>query len=86
MNRPDEASLSKRPILSVYDYGAGGVWVLIDARSTQEIESKYPKLKAFSDKPEWMSEEEKTKYIQQIEKAKHRWDIDENPTGWLADL
>ncbi|WP_213610967.1 hypothetical protein [Pseudoalteromonas sp.] len=64
----------------------GGVWLLIDARSVEEVESKYPKLKAYEDKPEWMSNSDKSEYIQDIESIKYHWDIDEKPTGWLADL
>ncbi len=70
----------------VYDYGMGGVWLLIDARSVQEIENKYPKLKAYEDKPDWMSKEEKSEYIRDIESIDYHWDIDADPTGWLRDL
>lgn len=82
----EDGSIEKRPFLVVYDYGMGGVWLLIDARSVEEIESKYPKLKAYEDKPDWMSNSEKSETIQDIENIKYHWDIDENPTGWLADL
>ena len=52
MITPDQVTDEKRPFLVVYDYGMGGVWLLMDARSVQEIEERYPKLKAFDDKPD----------------------------------
>jgi len=86
MITPDQVTDEKRPFLVVYDYGMGGVWLLMDARSVQEIEERYPKLKAFDDKPDWMSASDKAEYVKDIEKVEYHWDIDKNPTGWLADL
>jgi hypothetical protein len=86
INETSLLSSDKRPYLVVYDYGMGGVWLLIDARSTQEIESKFPKLKAYEDKPDWMTEEDKAQYVNDVENINYHWDIDKKPTGWLEDL
>ena len=32
----------KRPFLVAYDYGMGGLWGVIDARSEGEIHAKFP--------------------------------------------
>jgi hypothetical protein len=71
---------SKKPFLAVYDYGQGGIWVLIDARSAHEIEMLYPELKVFLHRPPWLSDED----IVDLEQ-KFRFDVDA-PTGWLATL
>lgn len=78
--------MKKRPLLSVYDYGQGGVWLLVDASSPEQVEAKYPMLVAFSDKPEWMSQEEKAEYMHRCEASGFHWDIDTPPTGWLKQL
>jgi hypothetical protein len=54
MNEPH--SRSKKRYLVVYDYGTGGLWGVIEARSETEILSEYPELKIVS-RPAWMSEE-----------------------------
>jgi hypothetical protein len=76
----------KRPFLCVYDYGQGGVWLLIDARTPVEIETTYPMLKVFADRPDWMKETEKAKCIASIEKSGQHYDVDEKPSGWLKQL
>ncbi len=76
----------KRPLLSVYVYGMGGVWLLIDAETPSEVERKFPQLKVFADRPDWMSSEEKDEYVASCERQGYRWDIDSPPTGWLKNL
>ena len=76
----------KRPFLCVYDYGQGGVWLLIDARTPAEIQKAYPELKAFADRPDWMKETEKAEYVASIEKSGRHYDIDKEPDGWLKTL
>jgi hypothetical protein len=72
---------SKQAYLAVYDYGMGGVWVLIDARNPDEIESAYPELKVIHDRPSWLDAEQ----WRQIDRDAH-FDIDAEPTGYLAAL
>lgn len=71
----------KKKFFVVYDYGMGGVWSILHARSAEEITQKYPMLLAQMQQPDWMNAE----MLQTI--ADHRtFDIDEPPTGWLLDL
>jgi len=71
----------KRPFLAVDDYGMGGIWMYVDARSPEEIERVYPELKVFTDPPSFLTSEE----LRRIESELH-FDIDEPPKGYLADL
>jgi hypothetical protein len=61
----------------VYDYGAGGVWAVIAARSQEEITQKYPFLKVQMTRPDWMTDDYYNKF------QARAFDIDEPPTGWL---
>jgi hypothetical protein len=71
----------KRPFLTVYDYGQGGVWRVIVARSEDEIASRYPQLKVLDGPPDWMSAEK----LGEIE-ADSTVDIDEAREPFLASL
>jgi hypothetical protein len=71
----------KRKYLVVYDYGMGGVWGLIAARSEQEIHQKYPDLIIKEVRPGWMSD-----VIYDNIVLKSSFDIDDEPRGWLAKL
>jgi hypothetical protein len=68
----------KKKFLVVYDYGMGGLWALINARSDGEITEKYPFLKVFEDRPSWMTDQEYTRV-----ELKATFDIDQRPSGWL---
>jgi hypothetical protein len=67
--------------LIVYDYGMGGVWGVMHARSADEICRRYPELKVIDARPEWLNEE---LYANIVDKSSY--DIDEEPTGWLRTL
>jgi hypothetical protein len=71
----------KRKYLVVYDYGMGGVWGLIAARSEQEIHQKYPDLIIKEVRPGWMSD-----VIYDNIVLKSSFDIGDEPRGWLAKL
>jgi hypothetical protein len=71
----------KRPYFACDDYGMGGIWLLIDARSAAEIEERFPALKAFEQPPDFLSDEERERIASEL-----RFDIDAAPTGYLADL
>jgi hypothetical protein len=68
----------KKHHLVSYDYGTGGVWAVMNARSKEEILEKYPKLVVNDSRPKWMSDEcfNKIPFV----------DIDDPPTGWLTAL
>lgn len=76
----------KRPVLCVYDYGQGGIWLLIDAESSIQIQRKFQMLKAYDDRPMWMSDAQKAEFVSRCEDKGFHWDIDNEPTGWLKNL
>jgi|GEM_PF-1319079 len=67
----------KKDFLVVYDYGMGGVWAVIQARSAEEITAKYPVLEVMERRPAWMSRLEYDRL-----RRKERYDID-RPSGWF---
>jgi hypothetical protein len=46
----------KKRYLIVHDYGMGGVWGVMTARSGREICQKYPEVKILEVRPAWMSD------------------------------
>jgi hypothetical protein len=72
---------SKRTFLAVYDYGMGGVWCVIDARSPDEIMAKYPELSVVDIHPAWMSSDDYARIA-----LNRRTDIDDEPSGWFQAL
>jgi hypothetical protein len=71
----------KRPFLACDDYGQGGIWMFIDARSPTEVTGAYPELTVFEDPPDLLPREE----LERIEQELH-FDIDRPPRGYLAEL
>jgi hypothetical protein len=71
----------KKSFLVLYDYGMGGVWAIIDARSEDEIIDKYPMLTVRESRPAWMTDEKYDKTASTL-----KFDIDDPPTGWLLAL
>jgi hypothetical protein len=71
----------KRPFLTVYDYGQGGVWRVILAESEADIAAQYPELQVFAEPPEWMSAEK----LHEIE-SRSTVDIDDASEPFLASL
>ena len=69
--------------LSCYDYGTGGIWLLLDASSHEDAQSKYPWLQVFETRPEWMSEAQEREFRADCERLGQRWNVDCEPTGWL---
>lgn len=70
----------KKSFLVVYDYGQGGVWAFVKARSRAEIERRFPELEIVDKPPEWMSLAEKKRLKEQM-----TFDVDQ-PRGFLASL
>ena len=78
---PVQADPMKRPFLAVDDYGMGGIWLYIDARSPDEIGRTYPELKVFPEPPDFLTPDQ----LERIEAELH-FDIDEPPRDYLAEL
>jgi hypothetical protein len=70
-----------RPFLTVYDYGQGGVWIVLLANSADEIAEKYPQLRVVDHPPPTMSPEE----LRDIE-TRRTLDIDDTADPFLASL
>ena len=72
--------------LAVYDYGQGGIWLLLEASSVMEAQAAFPQLKVFETRPEWMSEADETAYRERCERQGLCWNVRSPPTGWLKQL
>lgn len=81
MQRRGSDGSGKTPYLTVYDYGQGGIWRVILARSADQIAARYPELKILSAPPEWMSDE----LFRDIEQHS-TVDIDDQGEPFLAAL
>lgn len=68
----------KREFLVVYDYGMGGLWGILNARSSEEINSLYPELVIVESPPAWMNPER----LQRL-RGEEWHDIDGAPWGFL---
>ena len=68
---------NKRPYLVLYDYGIGGLWGVMLARSEKEIARMYPELAVVHDRPRWMSADLYARICEQ------EYDIDGAPWGML---
>jgi hypothetical protein len=73
--------MQKKLFLTVYDYGMGGIWVVISAHTEKQITVKYPLFTVMSTRPDWMDD---AQYLKILE----NWffDIDDEPSGWLLDF
>jgi hypothetical protein len=69
----------KQDFLVAYDYGMGGLWAILAARSEDEINERYPELGIATDRPSWMTASDFRRLMRN-----ERHDIDEEPTGVLA--
>jgi hypothetical protein len=77
----DGAMSPKQDFLVVYDYGMGGVWAIIKARSADEITKKYPMFIVRTERPAWMDDDQYKRTAD-----KFTFDIDDPPTGWLLTV
>ena len=74
-------SAMKKAYLVLHDYGMGGVWAVIHARSKEEISAKYPNLTVYDGRPNWMTVQMYNEIVSTL-----TIDISEEPTGWLRAL
>lgn len=73
--------MDKQEFFALYDYGQGGLWVILRAESAEQIRRKYPELEVFEGLPPMLDEST----LSVVRGAGVR-DIDDPPDGWLADL
>ena len=71
----------KRSFLTVYDYGQGGVWLVLLAESRDEVETKYPELTVVENPPASMSDDELTRI-----KERRTLDVDDMVDPFLKSL
>ena len=71
----------KNEYFALYDYGQGGLWVILAAESAEQIRSMYPMLQVFEGEPPMLD----SVAIAAIRQAGVQ-DISDSPKGWLADL
>lgn len=71
---------SKSLLLATHDYGMGAIWLAFMARAPNEVKSLYPEMEVVAERPDWMDDETFDSIV-----AVGVWDIDEPPTGVLAE-
>lgn len=69
----------KKKFLVGYDYGMGGLWGGMWAKSAAEIRTSYPELDVYTGPPNWMTSEE----FEQRRSRPPTMDIDDGPVGLL---
>ena len=74
--RPDQTTF-----LVVDDYGTGGIWMYIHARSADEITDRFPGLTVFTEWRSWMTPDRLVPLVWNLE----AYDIDA-PSGYLKIL
>jgi hypothetical protein len=70
-----------REFFAVDDYGQGGIWLVIHARSAAEIEAKYPELRVRHEPPEFLE----PGTLERLRRER-RFHIDDPPSGYLAEI
>ena len=65
--------------LVVYDYGQGGVWAVVRAKSPADVHAQFPELTVVGHRPDWMSD----RGLEQLRAAV--LDV-QQPTGLLSDI
>jgi hypothetical protein len=69
---------AKQSFLTVYDYGAGGLWAIMRSPDKNSIKRKYPILDVFDERPRWMSDDLYAKIAE-----RNLYDIDDEPAAVL---
>jgi hypothetical protein len=70
----------KQRYLVVYDYGQGGVWAFVRARSAAEVEDTFRDLKVVENMPSWLTGDALAKTEQRM-----TFDVDAiEPEDWIA--
>jgi len=72
-------------IISLYATKTDSIWLHITAKSEQAITKKYPKLKAFKIRPDWISPSNWFQIRKTILDNKMVFDLNDEPKGWLLE-
>ena len=72
--------------LTCYDYGTGGVWLLLDAPSQEAAQAAYPEFIVFRSRPDWMTEADEIEFRNTCDRVGYHWDISKPQTGWLKEF
>ena len=73
-------SPAKRRFLVVYDYGQGGIWAFVWARSGEEIQRVFRDLKVVDSMPTWLTGDQMA-----ITEQRMTFDIDDvKRDDWIA--
>jgi hypothetical protein len=64
--------------LACYDYGQGGVWVVVSAHSAEAITGRYPELQVASQRPAWLDDSQYERLPRHL--------LDASPTGVLQTI
>ncbi|MGH2809838.1 MAG: hypothetical protein ACRDIA_03030 [Actinomycetota bacterium] len=67
--------------LVVYDYGQGGAWAFVAAKSASDITTRFPELKVVDRPAGWMMKED----VERIQRDA-TYDLDEPAKGILAEI
>jgi hypothetical protein len=68
--------------VGVYDYGQGGVWAFVWARSEQELHEKFRDLKVVESVPDWLTGEQLA-----MTEERMTFDIDRiEPGDWISRI
>jgi hypothetical protein len=79
-NLPENAAKSR--FLVVYDYGQGGVWAFVWARSVDEVHEKFRDLQVVDSMPSWLTGDQLA-----VTEQRMTFDIDDMKTDdWIARL
>lgn len=72
----------KQRFLVAYDYGQGGVWAFVWARSVEEIHDKFRDLQVIESMPSWLTGEQLA-----VTEQRMTFDVDAvKPEDWIARL
>jgi hypothetical protein len=73
--------MSRKDFLVGYDYGQGGLWAIVRAETAEQIRARYPQVAVYSEPPTTLDAATLTTV-----RSTPAVDVDDPPTGWLADL
>lgn len=76
------SSPAKQKFLVVYDYGQGGIWAFVWARSEEEIHDRFRDLKVVESVPLWLTGDQL-----RVVEQRMTFDVDDvKPGDWIARL